>query len=71
MPVLEDTLSPYDNVEIIHSDILKADVKEVIEEEFQDYEDVMVVANLPYYVTTPIIIEIINGSFTNSWIWLS
>ena len=60
LPVLEDTLSPYDNVKIIHSDILKADVKKVIEEEMLDIQDIMVVANLPYYVTTPILMKLLN-----------
>ncbi|AQQ51710.1 16S rRNA (adenine(1518)-N(6)/adenine(1519)-N(6))-dimethyltransferase RsmA [Planococcus lenghuensis] len=59
LPVLKDTLSPYDNVEVIHSDILKADVGEVIAQEFAGYEDIMVVANLPYYVTTPIILKLL------------
>lgn len=59
LPVLEDTLSPYDNVEIIHSDILKANVKEVIDTQLAGYEDIMVVANLPYYVTTPILMKLI------------
>jgi 16S rRNA (adenine1518-N6/adenine1519-N6)-dimethyltransferase len=57
LPILKDTLSPYSNTEIIHQDILKADVKAIMEEKFQDVEDVMVVANLPYYVTTPIIMK--------------
>lgn len=57
LPVLEDTLSPYDNVKIIHQDILEADVAEMIAEEFADYDEVVVVANLPYYVTTPIIMK--------------
>ena len=60
MPVLEDTLSPYDNVKIVHSDILKADVVNVIEQEFPGIEDIMVVANLPYYVTTPILMKLLN-----------
>lgn len=59
LPVLEDTLSPYDNVEIIHSDILKANVLDVMKEKLSEYEDVMVVANLPYYVTTPILIKLL------------
>jgi len=59
LPVLEDTLSPYDNVKVIHSDILKADVSKVIEEELKGYTDIMVVANLPYYVTTPILMKLI------------
>lgn len=60
LPVLEDTLSPYDNVAIVHSDILKADVVKVIEEQMPGIEDIMVVANLPYYVTTPILMKLLN-----------
>ena len=60
LPVLEDTLSPYDNVKIVHSDILKADVVKVIEEEMPGIDDIMVVANLPYYVTTPILMKLLN-----------
>ena len=60
LPVLEDTLSPYDNVKIVHSDVLKADVVKVIEEEMPGMEDIMVVANLPYYVTTPILMKLLN-----------
>ena len=59
LPVLEDTLSPYDNIDIIHSDILKANVKEVIDTNLAGYEDIMVVANLPYYVTTPILMKLL------------
>ncbi|SFD01215.1 dimethyladenosine transferase [Bacillus sp. OV322] len=59
LPILKDTLSPYNNVKVIHEDVLKADVKKVIEEEFADIPDVMVVANLPYYVTTPIILKLL------------
>ena len=60
LPVLEDTLSPYNNVTIVHSDILKADVVNVIEQEMPGIEDIMVVANLPYYVTTPILMKLLN-----------
>lgn len=60
LPVLEDTLSPYDNVTIVHSDILKADVEAVIAEKMADVDDIMVVANLPYYVTTPILMKLLN-----------
>ena len=60
LPILADTLSPYDNVKIIHGDVLKADVKQAIEEEFTDIKDIMVVANLPYYVTTPIILKLLS-----------
>ncbi|MBM7663413.1 16S rRNA (adenine1518-N6/adenine1519-N6)-dimethyltransferase [Bacillus mesophilus] len=59
LPILEDTLSPYSNVKVIHQDVLKANVREVIQEEFGDQEDIMVVANLPYYVTTPILMKLL------------
>ncbi len=60
LPILADTLSEYDNVKVIHEDVLKADVKSVIEEEFAGkVKDLHVVANLPYYVTTPIIMKLL------------
>jgi len=59
LPILEDTLSPYPNTKIIHNDVLKADIKAAIEENLSDCEDIMVVANLPYYVTTPIIMKLL------------
>lgn len=59
LPILADTLSPYSNVKIIHNDVLKADVNGVIKEEFDGISDLMVVANLPYYVTTPIIMKLL------------
>ncbi|AJD89375.1 ribosomal RNA small subunit methyltransferase A [Jeotgalibacillus malaysiensis] len=59
LPILDDTLSPYDNIKILHKDVLKADVEQVMAEEFAGIEDVMVVANLPYYVTTPIILKLL------------
>ena len=59
LPILADTLSPYKHVKVIHNDVLKADVRAVIEQEFVDVEDLMVVANLPYYVTTPIIMKLL------------
>ncbi len=59
LPILADTLSSYPNVSIIHQDVLKADVQQVIEEQFMDVDDIMVVANLPYYVTTPIIMKLL------------
>lgn len=62
LPILKDTLSPYDNIQIIHQDILKADVARVIDEELQGMEDLMVVANLPYYVTTPIILKLLTDN---------
>lgn len=61
LPVLEDTLSPYSNVKVIHQDILDVDLNAAIEEHFSDVDEVTVVANLPYYVTTPIIMKFLMG----------
>ncbi|MCF6464331.1 16S rRNA (adenine(1518)-N(6)/adenine(1519)-N(6))-dimethyltransferase RsmA [Clostridium sp. Cult2] len=58
LPILEETLKDYDNVEIIHGDILKVDIKGLIEEKLGG-GPIKVVANLPYYVTTPIIAKLI------------
>lgn len=54
IPILQDTLSAYDNVTVINDDILKVDI-EAICREFNDGKPIKVVANLPYYITTPII----------------
>lgn len=58
-PILKDTLSPYDNVRIIHEDVLKADIQAMIQTELAGSKEIMVVANLPYYVTTPIIFKLL------------
>ena len=54
LPVLDYTLSGYDNVKIVHGDVMKLDLKELIEKEFGG-EKISIAANLPYYITTPII----------------
>lgn len=54
IPILSDTLSAYDNVTIINDDILKVDINKIVEEMNQG-RPIKVVANLPYYITTPII----------------
>ncbi len=59
IPILNETLAPYPNVKIIPEDILKADVRNAIEEELAEVEKIMVVANLPYYITTPIIMKLL------------
>ena len=58
IPVLSYTLSEHDNVKVIHADVLKVDLKKLIEEEFVGLE-VVVCANLPYYITSPIIMELL------------
>ncbi|UQS87070.1 16S rRNA (adenine(1518)-N(6)/adenine(1519)-N(6))-dimethyltransferase RsmA [Nicoliella spurrieriana] len=67
LPVLDDTLHQYDNVKIINQDILKANLPATIENQFGDGKPVKVVANLPYYITTPIILNLLKGpvDFTN------
>jgi 16S rRNA (adenine1518-N6/adenine1519-N6)-dimethyltransferase len=60
IPVLAETLAEYDNVEIINSDIMKTDVKALFEEKFGD-DDVYVCANLPYYITTPILMLLLES----------
>jgi len=57
MPILQETLSPYDNVRVIYEDILKVDIDRIVREE-NDGEPIKVVANLPYYITTPIIMAL-------------
>ncbi|KKI91609.1 16S rRNA methyltransferase [Bacillus sp. SA1-12] len=59
LPILNETLAPYSNVSIIHQDVLEANLKEAVKEYFNDCEEIMVVANLPYYVTTPIIMKLL------------
>lgn len=54
IPILADTLSEYDNVEVINQDVLKVDIKTLAEEK-NGGKPIKVVANLPYYITTPII----------------
>ena len=54
IPILEDTLSAYDNVTVINDDILKVDVQKIVDEK-NGGKPIKVVANLPYYITTPII----------------
>lgn len=54
IPILKDTLSAYDNVTVINEDILKVDINKIAQEK-NNGKPIKVVANLPYYITTPII----------------
>ncbi len=54
IPILQDTLSPYENVTVLHQDILKVDINRLVDEMCEG-KPIKVVANLPYYITTPII----------------
>jgi 16S rRNA (adenine1518-N6/adenine1519-N6)-dimethyltransferase len=57
IPILEDTLSEYDNIRILNEDILKVDLKGLLERDYKN-RSIKIVANLPYYITTPIIMKI-------------
>lgn len=58
LPILSETLEGIDNVEIIQDDVLRVDLRKLIEDEFSGL-NVKVVANLPYYITTPIIMKLL------------
>ena len=58
IPVLEETLAEYDNVKVINADVMKVDLHKLIEEEFDGLE-VAVCANLPYYITSPILMMLL------------
>ena len=57
IPILEDTLSAYDNVSVINEDVLKVDLRKLAEER-NGGKPIKVVANMPYYITTPIIMSL-------------
>lgn len=61
LPVLDETLAPYDNVKIIHADILAVNLRETLSQEFDLSQPLLVVANLPYYITTPIIMNLLES----------
>ncbi len=59
LQILNDRFSLYDNFELINDDILKVDLKKLINEKLGDLKKVKIVANLPYYITTPIIMKLL------------
>lgn len=61
IPVLEETLSPYSNVTVLNQDVLKADLSKLISENFDGKHHIKLVANLPYYITTPIIMHLLES----------
>ena len=60
IPILEDTLSEFDNVKIINADIMDIDLSKIIDNEFEGL-DVAVCANLPYYITSPVIMKLLES----------
>lgn len=61
IPVLQDTLQDYSNIEIVHQDVLKADLKKTVAQHFKQERPLKVVANLPYYITTPIMMHFLES----------
>lgn len=61
LPILDETLSEFKNIKVINEDILKCDVSSLIKKEFQGL-DVAVCANLPYYITSPIIMMLLENN---------
>jgi len=59
IPILEESFSSYDNVEILNQDILKTDIAEIVTS--RGFNSAKIVANLPYYITTPIIMSILES----------
>lgn len=60
LPILDETLSEYDNIKIVNEDVLKVDLHKLIAEEFSNMP-VAVCANLPYYITSPIIMNLLES----------
>ena len=60
LPVLDETLKEYDNIKIINADVLELDLGKLIAQEF-DSMDVVVCANLPYYITSPVIMKLLES----------
>lgn len=58
LPVLDETLAEYDNVKIVNADVLELDLNELIKTEFEGMR-VVVCANLPYYITSPVIMKLL------------
>ena len=59
LPVLSETLGDFDNVEIVSGDVLKLDLHALLREKFADCRKVTVCANLPYYITSPVIMKLL------------
>ncbi len=62
IPILNQTLGVYDNVTILNKDIMKMDINRIAVE-YNDGKSIKVVANLPYYITTPIVMNLLEGNF--------
>jgi 16S rRNA (adenine1518-N6/adenine1519-N6)-dimethyltransferase len=61
LPILRETLAPFSHVEVMNQDVLKTNIKALVDDKLSSYEQVSVVANLPYYVTTPILFHLLES----------
>lgn len=61
LPVLDETLGEFDNLEIVNGDVMKLDLKALMEEKFAGCRSVKVCANLPYYITSPVIMTLLES----------
>ncbi len=61
LPVLGETLADCDNLEVVNADVMELDLKQLIREKFSDCDTVKVCANLPYYITSPIIMMLLES----------
>ncbi len=58
-PILAETLAEYDNTEIVFADVLKTDLNALIKEKLREYKEIYICANLPYYITSPVIMKLL------------
>ncbi len=58
-PILAETLAEYQNIDIIFADVLKTDLRGLIAEKLSDYKQITVCANLPYYITSPVLMKLL------------
>ena len=65
IPILKETTAEFSNVKIINADVLKTDLKKIIETEFKDFNEINICANLPYYITSEIIMYILENEEIN------
>lgn len=61
LPILDKTLAEFDNVTVVPGDIMKVDIASLVEEYFSDCESVAVCANLPYYITSPVLMKLLES----------
>lgn len=61
LPILEKTLADLDNVKVINNDIMKVDLHTLIAEEFAGFDEIAVCANLPYYITSPVLMKLLEA----------